>query len=298
MPTFFSDIYNQARYGVAYVSSYCMSKNLSITSSNQADYIVDGQLQQDKIPAWKVYIAILGDVNLTSVAGVTFHGVADLHHCKRLTSIEGGIFHTNANLSNCTGLTSVAGATFNGHTILRECTGLTSVDRATFNGYTSLFNCTSLTSLEGATFNGDVNLSGCTGLLPTTELINQLEAMEAQGKIVTWPEHFNRGNLIDGAKARLDATIQAYREANPEGAPATSYLFNKFLSEGLGQRDGKAAVVASVSPFLELIEGEPKHLGWVEEIAKHYLQGCVNQPVAGFFGNIRMGCHSAKNRTI
>ncbi len=225
---------------------------------------------------------LYGCTGLASVAGATFNGEAVLSGCTGLTSLAGATFNGEANLVGCTGLTSVAGATFNGNTGLDGCTGLTSVAGVTFNGNTGLSGCTGLTSLEGATFNGDIDLRGCTGLLPTTELINQLEAMEAQGKTVTWPEHFGRGDLIDGAKARLGASIGVYTESNPEGAPATSYLFNKFLSEGLGERDGKAAVVASVSPFLELIEGEPKHLGWVEEIAKHYLQGCVNQPVAGF----------------
>ncbi len=223
-----------------------------------------------------------GCTSLTSVEGATFNSSVSLNRCTSLTSVEGTTFNDNADLRGCTSLTSVEGTTFNDNADLRGCTSLISVEGARFNRNVSLDGCTSLTSLTGATFHGDVDLSRCTGLIPTPELISQLEGMEAQGKVVTWPEHFNRGNLIDDAKARLGTIVNTYKKTKPEGAPETLRLFNRFLGEGLGQRGGKVEVVESVTPFLEFIEKEPQNLSWIEERAKHYLQGCVNQPVAGF----------------
>ena len=264
--------------------SYCIKITLleNVTFNNYADLSscitlvsLDGTTFHDGAN-------LIGCTGLTSLDGVTFNGGADFWVCTGLTSLKDVIFKGNANFMGCTSLTSLTNITFNGDANLKGCTGLTSLDGVTFHGYAHLKGCTGLTSLDGATFQGNVDLTGCTGLIPTPALITRLETHEAQGHIITWPQHFKRGDLIDQAKARLDTIVAAYKETDPAGAPSATTLFHRFLSEGLGQRDGKAAVVASVTPLLDLIEKDPQHLRWVEPIAGLYLEGCVNQPVLGF----------------
>ncbi len=68
-------------------------------------------------------------------------------------------------------------------------------------------------------------------------------------------------------------------------------LFSRFLTEGIGNRikaedviSKKAHKIAqSTEPFLDFIEKNPHHLPWINEASKAYLQGCINQPVWGFF---------------
>ena len=228
------------------------------------------------------YADLKGCTGLTSLDDVTFNSYAYLDGCTRLTSLKNVTFNGYTSLSGCTGLTSLTNVTFNDGVNLRDCTGLTSLNDVTFNGNAYLARCTGLTSLDGATFNGNVSLKNCTSLIPTPALISRLETLEAQSHIFTCPQHFNRSSLINQAKARLDTIVAAYKETDPAGAPSTTTLFHRFLSEGLGQEDGKAAVVASVTPLLDFIEKDPQHLRWIEPIAGLYLDGCVNQPVLGF----------------
>lgn len=58
-------------------------------------------------------------------------------------------------------------------------------------------------------------------------------------------------------------------------------LLRRFITQGLATR-GKGRAQELLSPVLSFIEENPQSLRWMNEIAQLYLDGCINQPVAGF----------------
>jgi len=134
-----------------------------------------------------------------------------------------------------------------------------------------------------------------------------LSKLEERGCDITYPDHFNPFKSIEDAKEKLEKVIADYRqskEANPElesisaGNPNSSddsqdgfikQLFHRYLTEGIAHRSSAntqikraAEIVASTEPFLKFVKQNPKHLPWIDEVCNSYLEGCVNQPVAGF----------------
>ena len=68
-------------------------------------------------------------------------------------------------------------------------------------------------------------------------------------------------------------------------------MLGRFLTEKIGQRgesqqepieETLEKIATSTKPVLEAFVQEPNHLKWADEIAKAYLDGCVNQPVRGW----------------
>ena len=95
---------------------------------------------------------------------------------------------------------------------------------------------------------------------------------------------------------QLEAAIESYKTINPDQSvprpEAIKTLLGRFLTEEIGQRresqqepieETLEKIATSTKPVLEAFVKEPNHLKWADEIAKAYaLDGCVNQPVAGW----------------
>ena len=94
---------------------------------------------------------------------------------------------------------------------------------------------------------------------------------------------------------QLEAAIESYKTTNPdESVPrprAIKTLLTRFLTEGIDQRgesqqetieETLEKIATSTKPVLEAFVQKPNHLKWADEIAKAYLEGCVNQPVRGW----------------
>ena len=242
--------------------------------------------------------------------GLTF---LDLSGCTSLTSLPENLPAglTSLNLNGCTSLISLpeklpAGLTslyLNGCTSLTSlpenlpariislflsgCTSLTSLTENLPAGIKHLFlnGCTSLTSLpeklpDGLTF---LNLSGCASLIFTPELTERLLTLEASGAHIRYPDHF-LSNAGTAAVAKLESAINSYAETNPDlpKPERIKNLLNRFVNEGIKQRGGNKEIVATTSAILTAFTQDPNHLKWANEIAADYLEGCVNQPVAGW----------------
>ena len=94
---------------------------------------------------------------------------------------------------------------------------------------------------------------------------------------------------------KLEAAIESYKTINPDQSVprprAISTLLTRFLTEGIDQRgesqqepieETLEKIANSTKPVLEAFVQKPNHLKWADEIAKAYLEGCVNQPVRGW----------------
>ena len=227
-----------------------------------------------KLPEGLNKLYLSGCMNITSLPELP-KGLTRLilYNCRSLTSLpklpEG---LTKLGLGGCSRLTSLPE--------LPE--GLTELDLSDFSSLTSLPELP-----EGLT---ELDLRGCSSLRPTPELIAQLQLLEEKGCDIRYPDHFSLSNSVDLTKEKLNAVIQNYQTLNPhsEKPRATEDIFHRFLTESVGQRSAAQSnnariseLMQTTSPILDLLETNPNHLEWVEEVAKAYLDGCVNQPVAG-----------------
>jgi hypothetical protein len=226
--------------------------------------LVNGQLTED-------LLSRIRSENITSL---------DLTDCSRLTSLP-------ENLPS--GLTSLD---------LTWCTSLRSLPENLPSGITSLYlrKCSSLRSLPENLPSGltSLDLTWCESLQFTEDLINRLEALEANDCEIRYPSHYLATSAQAArAEIKLDRAIEAYKEshANEPKPSSIKTLFSRYLTEGVGQRGSDQAknskeslkeIVATTAPILDLFTNNPNHLKWAEEIAKNYLDGCVNQPVAGW----------------
>ncbi|MCE3254913.1 MAG: resistance protein N-like [Rickettsiaceae bacterium] len=114
--------------------------------------------------------------------------------------------------------------------------------------------------------------------IPPEEIMN-LENAESRGCKVIWPRNLSQAR-IDIIQSRFDAVIKNYKKDNPSiTLSSAAELFKRFLTEDLHKRGQEVTSIAS--QFVAFIEKNPQSLEWIEEIAERYLQGCVNQPVAG-----------------
>jgi hypothetical protein len=94
---------------------------------------------------------------------------------------------------------------------------------------------------------------------------------------------------------KLEAAIESYKTINPDQSVPRpreiKTLLDRFLKEKIGQRgesqqepieETLERIANSTKPVLEAFLQEPNHLKWADQIAKAYLDGCVNQPVRGW----------------
>ncbi len=135
-----------------------------------------------------------------------------------------------------------------------------------------------------------ISLFDCMNLEQNPELMTNLLELEEAGCEVTFPQNWNFGYESNLARSRLNAIIAGYKKENP-GMPtpeAIRELFGRFLTEGVGTRRGSGdrgsilEIIQGVNPVLEFFEANPNSIEWADEVAKNYLSGCVNQPVAGW----------------
>jgi len=125
-------------------------------------------------------------------------------------------------------------------------------------------------------------------LAPSPALLDILSELETRGCYVIYPDHLSIGARVDLAKLRLAQIATKYREdnvieaANP--APNTTELLHRFLDDTAEYeyRGGAGKLLQATALTLRILEKNPNHLKWAEEIATAYLAGCVNQPVAGW----------------
>jgi len=237
-------------------------------------------------------LCLIRCTSLTSLPENLPDGITSLslNGCSSLTSLENlpvGI--TNLDLSGCTSLTSLQENLPVAITSLAldRCTSLTSLPENLPDGITSLslFGCASLTSLPENLPVGITHLylDGCTNLIFTPELTRRLLTLEANGADIRYPDHFisNAGPV---AETKLELAINSYAERNPDltRPERIKTLLNRFVTEGIEERGGNKEIVKTTSAILTAFTQDPNHLKWAEEIATAYMQGCVNQPVAGW----------------
>ena len=134
----------------------------------------------------------------------------------------------------------------------------------------------------------EIDLRGCENLKYTPQLMARLNALSNAGCSVEYPKHFARYAKY-AAKDTLDKAIKKYTQSNTNVAAPSHIktLLEHYLTDEINIRypDKKKFlkdIAESVMPILKVFTENPNHLEWAEEIAKHYLDGCVNQPVVGW----------------
>ena len=131
-----------------------------------------------------------------------------------------------------------------------------------------------------------LDLTNDNQLIPSPALLDRLSELETRGCDVQYPDHLSIGARVDLAKLRLAQIATKYREDNVIEAanpiPNTTELLQRFLDKNAEDRGGVGKLLQATAPTLKILEENPNHLKWAEEIATAYLTGCVNQPVAGW----------------
>ncbi len=169
---------------------------------------------------------------------------------------------------------------------LNGCTSLTHLPENLPAGltYLGLRGCRLLTLPEnlpaGLT---RLDLYACQNLVLSEALIRRLSTLEEAGVYIEYPAHFNLNDQSELAKRKLREAIVIYKSQNlNEQTSEIEKLLHRFLTEEIKGRGGVKMVVQATSQVLDLITANPNHLKWIEIIAGRYLEGCVNQPVAGW----------------
>ncbi len=252
--------------------------------------------------------------------GITSLNLLYCRSLTQLPDLPDGITHLN--LRGCRSLTQLPalpdGIT---NLDLYDCRSLTQLpDLPAGLAYLNLGYCRSLTHLpdlpDGLT---NLDLRGCTNLQPTPELIAQLDEIERRhvDSYVTRPEHWRARDMIgqaagggaagagiDDGRAELAGSIDAITARLNEVVTSSDVgsvpiynpdtdttrhvyplldIFNRFTTQNIRHGDRRLEdIVATVTPIVELLENDSSHLVWMNAMAAHYMQGCVNQPVQAF----------------
>ena len=129
------------------------------------------------------------------------------------------------------------------------------------------------------------DLSGNDQLNISQGLLGRLSELEKRECNVEYPDHFY-SHKVALTKSHLKAIGAKYKAENPTEAddpiPSTTRLLERFLDQNIEERGGIKQILQAANPTLNVLERSPNHLKWVDEIAEHHLEGCVNQPVAGW----------------
>lgn len=162
-----------------------------------------------------------------------------------------------------------------------------------------LSNCIHLARLPRQWPNGlrHINLTGCQPSLITPEIV----ALETQECNVIYPRSFSLSDGIDAARNRMEAlSLEYMRQLGGDQTVSLTSLFHRFLTEGLGHREGRMGMIIrgqevteSIKPILDILEPDPqgyesnsdnplRHMKWMNAIASEFLTGCINQPVRGW----------------
>ncbi len=148
-----------------------------------------------------------------------------------------------------------------------------------------LFGCTNLSSLsltslaqKSPTKLGILNLSNCEKIEFTEELKRDLQVLERNGCKVIYPKD-NRNIAEAGLKLARIANME-----NKSAVINTRLLLSRYFTELVEERDRQGLLAENLLTVLNILETNPQHFSWVEEIATIFVgDGCINQPVAGFF---------------
>jgi Leucine-rich repeat (LRR) protein len=129
------------------------------------------------------------------------------------------------------------------------------------------------------------DLSGNDQLNISQDLLDRLSELEKRDCNVEYPDHFYSHKVVL-TKSHLKAIGARYKPENPTEAvdpiPSTTELLRRFLDQNIEERGGIKQILQAANPTLDVLERSPNHLKWVDKIAAHHLDGCVNQPVAGW----------------
>ncbi len=149
-----------------------------------------------------------------------------------------------------------------------------------------LFGCNKLKAIqdlpEGLQF---LSLTGCNSLEQTQELTVKLLELDRKGCDVQYPDHFIFSSEAVLREERLAGIISSYAEKHPElpRPRSTTELLHRFLTEGIEDRGGVAGILIAVDVVLDVVQRNPDHLEWIEDVAAAFVKdGCINQPVAGW----------------
>jgi hypothetical protein len=117
-----------------------------------------------------------------------------------------------------------------------------------------------------------LNLTRCKSLEITEEFLQTLQDLESQGCKITYPNDEEKIKEAKSAIEKIDA----------KKLSSTKKLLTAYLTENLDDREKEVHLAENINLFLGLLK--PEHYEWVENIASIFVEeGCINQPVAGFF---------------
>ncbi len=154
--------------------------------------------------------------------------------------------------------------------------------------------CTKLTTLPRSLLHLDnlklLNLTDCKNL--SEENVNLLRELERKhvdaGNTrfrIIWPDHFATKKL----SLNHEMLEEAYRELIRNNGGQLIYsdrstlnLLKRFTTENLDQRYNQLVIMDQANEVVKVIKDQPYLLDVLENISKHYLVACVNQPVMGF----------------
>ncbi|MFT6346694.1 MAG: hypothetical protein ACJA02_000932 [Myxococcota bacterium] len=119
-----------------------------------------------------------------------------------------------------------------------------------------------------------IGLSGCYKLEKSEGFSGLMSFLDEIDCEIIYPDKTTSIGLIEAKIAKI----------NQSEFPAFHSLVKRYLSENLDQREGKFALLKNVGRVLDILESSPDHYSWVEDLSQKFsFDGCINQPVAGFF---------------
>ena len=223
---------------------------------------------------------------------IDFSGCLQLKHFSN--SLPDGI--KRLNLSNCPNLqinedqvrrlgelNGIKVAIFSGCTLLEHMPNFVAgIEEIDFSG------CLQLKHFPNSLPDGikRLNLSNCPNLQISEDQARRLTELDGMGCEIQYPNQFVPYNEAGNAVTKLVNIGNIYKERNNIEAqnpiPSTKRLLERILTENIAQRGGGNEIIHVVNPVLEVLENNPNLLKSVEEIAALHLDGCINQPVAGW----------------
>ena len=149
-----------------------------------------------------------------------------------------------------------------------------------------------LNSIRYLSLNNNHSLPNTPAIVAILENIEQKNANNPDFYL-RWPDHIDREPLITSIKQLIFDAYKEYFSSDPDHSSRapniydyakypTFVLTNRFMSEFVAERNGIKAVTNMMMPVSEKIRSNPALLKFIDPISSKYLDGCVNQPVAGF----------------
>ncbi|MFT6106696.1 MAG: hypothetical protein ACJA0S_000902 [Rickettsiales bacterium] len=108
-----------------------------------------------------------------------------------------------------------------------------------------------------------------------------------EGYKIHCPQHFGLYPSITSTKTRLNKIVSAHREAtgNPEAGSNLVAMLGQYMdvfTKDLQEEQTKEITQQIESLLLDIIEENPNHITWLDQIGREYTQACENRTAFGF----------------